>query len=107
MVRPVSTRVANAPPRRHHDVPRLAHRSPVTDERDALLDEQRAYYRARAAEYDQWWFREGRYDRGPELNTRWFSEVEALERALDEFQPGGDVLELAPGTGLWTRHLVR
>ena len=35
------------------------------DERK-LLDEQMAYYRARADEYDEWFFREGRYDRGPE-----------------------------------------
>lgn len=31
-----------------------------------LLAEQLAYYRARAGEYDQWFLREGRYDRGPE-----------------------------------------
>ena len=30
-----------------------------------------------------------------------------LEAALDAFAPRGDVLELAAGTGLWTRHLVR
>jgi len=36
---------------------------------DPLLAEQIAYYRDRAGEYDQWWFREGRYDRGPELNA--------------------------------------
>ena len=38
---------------------------------DHLLDEQIAYYRARAAEYDQWWLRQGRYDQGPELAARW------------------------------------
>lgn len=32
----------------------------------ALLDEQAAHYRARAPEYDEWWLRTGRYDRGPE-----------------------------------------
>jgi demethylmenaquinone methyltransferase/2-methoxy-6-polyprenyl-1,4-benzoquinol methylase len=31
---------------------------------DDLLEEQRAFYRARAPEYDQWWQRRGRYDRG-------------------------------------------
>jgi hypothetical protein len=29
-----------------------------------ILREQADYYRARAPEYDQWWLREGRYDRG-------------------------------------------
>jgi SAM-dependent methyltransferase len=80
--------------------------SPRTGEQ-ALLEEQKAYYRARAREYDAWWFRRGRYDRGPEANARWFAEVALLEEALERFRPGGDVLELACGTGLWTRHLVR
>ena len=31
-----------------------------------LLDEQIAYYRARAQEYDEWFLRQGCYDRGPE-----------------------------------------
>lgn len=74
---------------------------------DALLAEQRDYYRARAPEYDRWWLRQGRFDRGPEANARWWTEAEALERVLDAFAPRGRVLELACGTGLWTRHLVR
>jgi SAM-dependent methyltransferase len=71
-----------------------------------LLDEQQAYYRARAGEYDRWWLREGRYDHGPEANRRWFEEVTALERALEDFGPRGEILELACGTGLWTRRLI-
>jgi SAM-dependent methyltransferase len=73
---------------------------------DAVLTEQLDYYRARALEYDKWWLREGRFDRGPEANTRWFAETTELERVLERFDPRGDVLELACGTGLWTRHLV-
>jgi demethylmenaquinone methyltransferase/2-methoxy-6-polyprenyl-1,4-benzoquinol methylase len=74
---------------------------------DRILAEQVAYYRARAAEYDEWFLREGRYDRGPEHRVEWFSEVAAVESALAREHPRGDVLELACGTGLWTRHLVR
>ena len=73
---------------------------------DTVLTEQLDYYRARALEYDKWWMREGRFDRGPEANTRWFAETTELERVLERFDPRGDVLELACGTGLWTRHLV-
>jgi hypothetical protein len=38
-----------------------------------LLEGQLAYYRARADEYDDWFLRRGRHDRGPEWNRRWFS----------------------------------
>ncbi len=72
-----------------------------------LLEEQLAYYRARAGEYDEWFLREGRHDRGPEWNRRWFSEVEEVRRELDRFGPTGEVLELACGTGLWTVELAR
>lgn len=73
---------------------------------DRLIEEQIAYYRQRASEYDEWFLRQGRYDRGPELNSRWFAEVEQVAQALDAFAPSGDVLELASGTGLWTQRLA-
>jgi ubiquinone/menaquinone biosynthesis C-methylase UbiE len=74
---------------------------------DALLAEQRAYYRGRAPSYDQWWRREGRYDRGEEMTRDWESQVAVVEAALAEFGPAGDVLELAGGTGWWTERLAR
>ena len=74
---------------------------------ERLLEEQRRYYRARAPEYDDWWFRRAGYRLDAENAARWFADVRELEAALDAFAPHGDVLELAAGTGLWTRHLLR
>jgi demethylmenaquinone methyltransferase/2-methoxy-6-polyprenyl-1,4-benzoquinol methylase len=71
------------------------------------MDQQIEYYRARAPEYDEWFFRQGRYDRGEENNRRWFAEVEQVRATLDAFQPAGHVLELACGTGLWTKLLIQ
>jgi ubiquinone/menaquinone biosynthesis C-methylase UbiE len=72
-----------------------------------ILQEQIAYYRARAAEYDEWFYRVGRYDHGGTLNAQWFREVEVVRAALRQLKPAGHVLELACGTGIWTEELVR
>ncbi|PZO37894.1 MAG: class I SAM-dependent methyltransferase [Pseudanabaena frigida] len=71
-----------------------------------ILQEQIQYYRDRASEYDEWFFRQGRYDRGEPHRQLWFSEVADVEVALGESKPSGDILELASGTGLWTQHLA-
>ncbi|MGB3532503.1 MAG: methyltransferase domain-containing protein [Microcoleaceae cyanobacterium] len=71
-----------------------------------ILQEQIQYYRKRASEYDEWFFRQGRYDRGEEHRRQWFSEVYQVETALRATAPSGDILELACGTGLWTQHLA-
>lgn len=71
-----------------------------------LIEEQLNYYRAVAQEYDQWFLRRGRYDRGPEHRTEWFREIATLERALEPVIEGKEVLELACGTGLWTHRLA-
>ena len=73
----------------------------------ALLKEQADYYRERAPEYDEWWQRTGRYDRGPAATARWQAEVSQLEAELARAALDGDVLELASGTGWWTERLAR
>lgn len=72
----------------------------------AALREQLDYYNARAQEYDQWWLRQGRYDRGAEINQQWFAEVGTVSSALEAFRPNGNILELACGTGLWSERLL-
>ncbi|MBO0793443.1 MAG: class I SAM-dependent methyltransferase [Ktedonobacteraceae bacterium] len=74
---------------------------------ESTLEEMQAYYRARAAEYDEWFYRQGRYDRGPERNARWFDELDVIKEELREFHIAGEVLELAPGTGVWTEQFIQ
>jgi SAM-dependent methyltransferase len=79
----------------------------VTDRHpDDLVEEQIAYYRARAPEYDDWWLRTGRYAPDDEFGRRWEAAKAELDEALAAFAPTGDVLELAAGTGNLTRLLV-
>ena len=74
---------------------------------DDLLEQQKAYYRARAAEYDEWWLREGLHDRGQEFRQRWEADKAELASVVGAFDARGQVLELAAGTGNFTRELVR
>jgi demethylmenaquinone methyltransferase/2-methoxy-6-polyprenyl-1,4-benzoquinol methylase len=73
---------------------------------DPLLAEQLAYYAARAQEYDESIHQTGRFASGqpaiPAIEAEWGQAVETL-RGLGEFDTA---LELACGTGQWTRHLA-
>jgi len=73
---------------------------------DSPLEEQIDYYRARVPEYDDWFYRRGRYDRGSEANRAWRDEGAEVRRALEARAPFGRVLELASGTGIWTEALL-
>jgi 2-polyprenyl-3-methyl-5-hydroxy-6-metoxy-1,4-benzoquinol methylase len=71
-----------------------------------ILQEQIAYYRARANEYDEWFYRQGRYDRGKEFNQLWFDEVAVVKNNLKAIGKVNTILELACGTGIWTQELI-
>jgi demethylmenaquinone methyltransferase/2-methoxy-6-polyprenyl-1,4-benzoquinol methylase len=71
------------------------------------LSEQKRYYAERAPEYDDWWYRRGRYELDADAHARWQADVGEADAALEAFAPLGGVLELAAGTGIWTRKLVR
>ncbi len=87
--------------------PRPAGGAAPSDPGEGLLAEQLTYYRARAPEYDAWFRREGRHDRGPEATAAWFREVDTVRAALDALPlEGAEVLELAAGTGLWTEPIA-
>ncbi len=74
---------------------------------DDILQQQIAYYRARAGEYDEWFYRLNRYDRGAELNERWFREATQVMKALESLGHVENALEIACGTGIWTQELVK
>jgi demethylmenaquinone methyltransferase/2-methoxy-6-polyprenyl-1,4-benzoquinol methylase len=81
-------------------------RDAVDVDEDALLAEQKSFYRARAPEYDEWWQRRGHYERGDQELVEWQHQVGILDAALDAFGARGKVLELAGGTGWWTQRLA-
>lgn len=62
----------------------------------------KAYYDARAREYDEWWLGQGLFaEHRPE---GWDDERELLERWIAELPPA-KTLDVACGTGFMTRHL--
>ena len=61
-----------------------------------------AYYEARAPEYDDWYLRRGRYERGPVHDAAWNAELDVAGRWLDELPIHGEIVELAAGTGWWS-----
>jgi len=75
-------------------------------EQEPIIAEQIAYYRARAPEYDEWFNRRGRYDRGPSHRAEWFQEINTIKTVLQPLIRGKRILELACGTGLWTHYLA-
>ena len=60
------------------------------------------YYEARAPEYDDWYLRRGRYERGAIHDAAWNAELDAAGRWLDALPWAGDIVELAAGTGWWS-----
>lgn len=72
-----------------------------------IFQHQIDYYEARAPEYDDWFYRRGRYDWGNEKNLDWANEADEIRRFLHEFRGFNATLELAAGTGIWTTELLR
>ena len=62
-----------------------------------------AYYEARAAEYDDWYLRRGRYERGADPRRRLERRARRAPGAGSTRLPiRGEIVELAAGTGWWS-----
>jgi demethylmenaquinone methyltransferase/2-methoxy-6-polyprenyl-1,4-benzoquinol methylase len=69
---------------------------------EPAADDLVAYYEARAAEYDDWYLRRGRYARGPVHDAAWHAELDQAGAWLDALPISGEIVELAAGTGWWS-----
>ncbi len=72
-----------------------------------LLQRQIEYYRARAPEYDNWFYRRDRYDQGAAHTRQWQREAGQVRDQLHSKSGFAHILELAPGTGIWTGELIQ
>jgi SAM-dependent methyltransferase len=72
--------------------------APTADLDRAMVE----YYVARAGEYDDWYLRRGRYERGPIHDAAWHAELDAAGGWLDRLPLAGRIVELAAGTGWWS-----
>ncbi|HEY8800975.1 MAG TPA: hypothetical protein VIM20_10295, partial [Candidatus Limnocylindrales bacterium] len=83
--------------------PVVAASEPTVAEPAADLDRAMVeYYAARAGEYDDWYLRRGRYERGPIHDAAWHAELDAAGGWLDRLPLAGRIVELAAGTGWWS-----
>jgi ubiquinone/menaquinone biosynthesis C-methylase UbiE len=62
----------------------------------------KAYYEARAREYDDWWLGTGRF--AERERPGWDEELDTLRRTIEALPPAR-TLDVACGTGFLTRHL--
>ena len=90
-------RATGAPPTEVRRETNAATEGPPTEGSEMV-----AYYEARAAEYDDWYLRRGRYERGPVHDVAWAAELDEAGRWLDALPIGGQIVELAAGTGWWS-----
>lgn len=65
------------------------------------------YYAARAAEYDDWYRRRGRYSHGALSDMAWQMDLDQATVWLDALPIAGEIVELAAGTGWWSPLLAQ
>ncbi|CAN5778118.1 hypothetical protein BH24CHL8_BH24CHL8_04990 [soil metagenome] len=72
-----------------------------------LDEEMKRYYGARAREYDETYLRRGAQSQGPVLDLGWHRELDESTLWLDALPMGGEIVELAAGTGWWSPLLAQ
>jgi demethylmenaquinone methyltransferase/2-methoxy-6-polyprenyl-1,4-benzoquinol methylase len=75
------------------------------DETRAVVGGMQSYYDERAPEYDDWYQHRNMYA-DPANDAEWHAEVARMTEWVQAFG-AGRLLEIAAGTGWWTRHLAR
>jgi len=75
------------------------------DEMHDIIGGMQAYYDERATQYDDWYNHVNLYD-DPPNNNAWHAEVAQLTEWVQAFGQGR-LLEIASGTGWWTRRLAQ
>ncbi len=73
------------------------------NDKHKIIEDQIKYYEERATEYDEWYLRQGRYDRGDEHKKDWFKQFAIAELAMLAAKQSGDILESTSGTAIWTQ----
>jgi SAM-dependent methyltransferase len=84
----------------------VAEPAPAEPPVEDLTEEMKAYYAARASEYDDWYLRTGRYQRGPVHDMAWNVDLDTATMWLDALPIHGEIVELAAGTGWWSALLA-
>jgi demethylmenaquinone methyltransferase/2-methoxy-6-polyprenyl-1,4-benzoquinol methylase len=84
------------------DVAAVAVAAPAPVVTEDLARDMIDYYEARAPEYDDWYLRRGRYERGAIHDAAWNAELDTAGRWLDGLPWSGEIVELAAGTGWWS-----
>ncbi|MEO6207977.1 MAG: class I SAM-dependent methyltransferase [Candidatus Limnocylindrales bacterium] len=98
----LTERGASAPAKVIAEAPATGDSLATTATTAESADEMVAYYEARAPEYDDWYLRRGRYERGAIHDTAWNAELDMAGRWLDALPMAGEIVELAAGTGWWS-----
>jgi demethylmenaquinone methyltransferase/2-methoxy-6-polyprenyl-1,4-benzoquinol methylase len=79
----------------------------MTSSDRAAVRDQIHYYDARSEADDAWYKADGTWDMGTDANRAWIDGVKQARDELEELLPIGRALDIACGSGVWTRQLAQ